>query len=34
VCRLGPRVAAELGPEAVALLYRLVACGHAEFELG
>ena len=34
VCRLCPRAAAELAPEAVALLYRLVACGSAEFELG
>ena len=34
VCRLCPRAAAQLAPEAVALLYRLVACGSAEFELG
>ena len=32
VCWLCPRAAAELAPEAVALLYRLVACGGAEFE--
>ena len=34
VCWLCPRAAAELAPEAVALLYRLVACGSADFELG